>query len=66
MARDYFQKKNFILKPASQITANPPTAISIAVPKSGCDATKKTGITRTKKGKTICFMSETCSNGILL
>ena len=48
-------KKNFNLKPASQTTAPPPIAISIAVPKSGWAATKKTGITMAKRGKKNIF-----------
>ena len=37
-------KKYFILNPVNQITISPVIAINIAVPKSGCDMTKKTGI----------------------
>ena len=53
-------------KPASQITANPPAAISIAVPKSGWEATRKTGISNARRGRNKCLIFETCSSGILL
>ena len=59
-------KKNFNLKPASQITAHPPIAISIAVPRSGWAATKKTGTIRAKRGKKIYLMFDTYSDGILV
>ena len=49
-------KKYFILNPVNQITISPLIAISTAVPRSGCDTTKKTGIIKLKKGIKICFM----------
>ena len=41
-------KKNFILRPVNQITVSPPIKINSAVPKSGCDATRTTGINKAK------------------
>ena len=49
-------KKYFILKPVNQITISPLIAISTAVPKSGCDITKKTGIRRLRKGIKMYFI----------
>ena len=43
--------KNFTLTPANQATANPPAAISKAVPRSGCVATNIIGAINTTIGK---------------
>ena len=59
------KKKNFNLNPVTQITAIPPIIISTAVPKSGCDATKKTGTSKATRGRIICFILVTFSDGIL-
>ena len=58
--------KYFILNPANQITISPLIAINKAVPRSGCEATKKTGIIKLKKGIKIYLMLLTFCVGILL
>ena len=58
-------KKCFIPNPVNQITTIPVIIISAAVPKSGWDATKKTGTSKAKRGKIIYFILVTCSVGIL-
>ena len=57
--------KNFILRPTNQITESPPIKINSAVPKSGCDATNKTGTNITKIGTKIYLISVIFSIGIL-
>ena len=58
--------KNFILKPVNQITVRPDAKISTAVPRSGWEATNKTGINKTKIGIIKCLILATFSLGILL
>ena len=58
-------KKNFILKPVNHITASPPNKINTAVPKSGCEATKATGIDKAKIGVKIYLRFVTFYEGIL-
>ena len=59
-------KKYFILKPVNQITTSPLIAISTAVPKSGWDATKKTGIIKLRKGIIKYLILWIFCDGILL
>ena len=50
-------QKYFILNPVNQITDKiHQLQLVLAVPKSGCNITKKTGINKTKKGNNIFYV----------
>ena len=56
----------YIERAANKIAIAPDIPIKRAVPKSGCNKTKKTGIKKLRKGIKICFTLLIFCDGILL